>query len=59
MSNLLFWVLSCGLFLVAVACVVLALLVRDHESRYPFWAALAVWAVLVVALALVLRARFL
>ena len=59
MSDLLFWVLCGILFVVAVACIVLGLLVGRHQNSYLFWVAAGVWGVLCVALALVLKARFL
>ena len=58
MSDLLFWVLCGILFVVAVACIVFGLLAAGHATRYRFWAAAGAWAVLCVALALVLIARF-
>ena len=59
MSGLLFWVLTCVLFLAAVSCAVFGVLVRDHENPYLYWIALVAWVVLCVALALVLRAGLL
>jgi hypothetical protein len=58
-SNLLFWVVSCILFLVAVACAVFAALVRGDEHPYLFWAAWAAWAVLCAGVALVVRSGLL
>jgi Na+/melibiose symporter-like transporter len=58
-SGLLFWVLSCVLFLMAVASLVFSALVRDHENRYLFWVGVVTWAVLCLALALVVKAGFL
>jgi hypothetical protein len=58
-SDLAFWI-ACGiLFVVAVACVVFGMLVRDHENPYLFWVGVVPWGMLCVALALVLKARFL
>lgn len=59
MSDLLFWVLSIALFLAAVASGAFAVLVSGHENRYLYWIASVAWAVLCLALALVLKARFL
>ena len=59
MSDLLFWVLCGILFVVAVACIFFGVLVSQHENRYLFWVAAGAWGVLCVALALVLKARFL
>jgi len=58
-SDLLFWVLCGILFVVAVAIIVLGLLVGGPQNRYVFWVATGAWVVLCVALALVLKARFL
>jgi hypothetical protein len=58
-SDILFWVLCGILFVVAVACVVFGVLVRDHENRYLFWVGMVPWGVLCVILAWVLKARFL
>jgi hypothetical protein len=55
-NDLLLWALSSVLFLMAVACSVFASLVRDHEHRYLSWAAWSAWAVLCLALALVMSA---
>ncbi len=57
-SGLLFWLLCGTLFVLAVACVVSGVLVRDHENRYLFWVGMVPWAVLCVALAWVLKARY-
>jgi hypothetical protein len=57
-SGLLFWVLCGILFVVAVACIFFGVLVSQHENRYLFWVAAGAWAVLCVALAWVLKARF-
>jgi hypothetical protein len=57
--GLLFWGLSCAIFLAAVSCAVIGVLVRDERKRYLSWVAMVAWAVLCIALALVLRARFL
>ena len=59
MRDVLFWGLSGVLFLMAAASFVFSLLVKEHDKRYLSWAALALWALLCVALALVLRTRFL
>ncbi len=59
MSEVLFWALSCVLFLLAVACAVFAVLVRGSEHRYLFLSAWAAWAVLCMALALVMSAELL
>ena len=59
MSDVLFWVLCGILFVVAVACIVFGLLVGRGQNRYLFWVATGVWAVFCVALALVLKARYL
>ncbi len=59
MSDLLFWVLCGTLFVVAVACALFGMLVRDHENPYLFWVGMVPWGMLVVALAWVLKARFL
>ena len=59
MSDLLFWVLCGILFVVAVACIVFGLLVGRHQNRYVFWVAAGAWGVMCVALALVLKVRFL
>jgi hypothetical protein len=58
-SDLLLWVASCALFLVAVGCAVFAARVRADEHRYLFWAACAAWAVLCVVVALVVGTRLL
>jgi hypothetical protein len=58
-SGLLFWVLVCVVFVVAVACAVFSVLVRDHDNRYLSWVGVVSWVVLCLALALVLKARFL
>jgi len=57
--GLLLGVLSGVLFLAAVSCAVFAMLVRGHERRYLSWVALAAWAVLCMALAVVLAVGFL
>ncbi len=59
MSEVLFWALSCVLFLVAVACAVFAALVRGGERRYLFLSAWAAWVVLCLALGLVMSAGLL
>ena len=59
MSDLLFWFLCGTIFVFAVAIIVFGLLVGRHENRYLFWVATGAWGVLCVALALVLKARFL
>ena len=59
MSDLLFWVLCGILFVVAVAIIFFGLLVGRRENRYLFWVATGAWGVFCVALALVLKARFL
>ena len=56
MSDLLLWALSSVLFLVAVACAVFGAFVSGREHRYLFLSAWAAWAVLCLALGLVLRA---
>jgi hypothetical protein len=58
-SDILFWILCGILFVVAVACVVFGLLVRVRENPYLFWVGMVPWGMLCVALALVLKARFL
>jgi len=58
-SDLLFWGLCGILFVVAVACIVLGLLVGGQKSRYLFWVSAGVWGVVCLALALALKARFL
>ncbi len=59
MSDLAFWI-ACGIiFIVAVACALFGMLVRDHENPYLFWVGMVPWGMLCVALALVLKARFL
>lgn len=58
-SDILFWVLCGILFVVAVACVVFGMLVRARENTYLFWVGMVPWGTLCVALALVLKARFL
>jgi len=58
-SGLLSWVLSCVLFLGAVASLVFSVLVRDHENRYLSWVGVVTWAVLCLALAFVVKAGFL
>jgi hypothetical protein len=52
-NDLLLWALSCLLFLMAVACFVFTVLVNRDEHRYLFWAAVVAWAVLCLALSLV------
>ena len=59
MNDVLFWVLCGILFILAVVCIVFGLLVGDHRNRYLFWVSAGAWGVLCVALALVLKARFL
>ena len=59
MSDLLFWVLCSILFVVAVVCIVFGSLVGGQQSRYLFWVATGVWVVFIVALAMVLKARYL
>ena len=59
MSELLFWVLCGILFVVAVACIFFGGLVGKHENRYLFWVAAGAYSVLCVALAFVLKTRFL
>ena len=56
MSELLLWALSCILFLVAVACAVFGTLVGGGEYRYLFLSAWVAWAVLCLALGVVIRA---
>ncbi len=58
MSDLLFWVVACVLFLMAVACAVFGVFVRRGEHPYLYWAALGVWAVLCLALGWVVWAGF-
>lgn len=53
MSEVLFWALSCVLFLMAVACAVFGAFARGGENRYLYWAAWGAWAVLCLALGLV------
>ena len=55
-SELLLWALSCILFLVAVACAVFGTLVGGGEHRYLFLSAWVAWAVLCLALGVVIRA---
>ena len=59
MSDLLFWGLYIILFVFAVACIVFGLLVGRHQNSYVFWVSAGVWAVLCLALALALKARYL
>ncbi len=59
MTEVLFWIVVCFLFLLAVACAIFGGFVRRGEHRYLSWAALVGWAVLCVVLALVLITRFL
>ena len=40
MNGLLYWLLSCVLFLMAVACAVFGAFVRGDVPRYLSWAAL-------------------
>ena len=56
MSDLLLWALSGVLFLAAVACAVFGTFVRSREHRYLFLSAWGAWAVLCLALGLVMRA---
>jgi hypothetical protein len=58
MSGLLFWVVACVLFLMAVACAVIGRLVRRHERPYLHWAVLGLWAMLCLALGWILWAGF-
>jgi hypothetical protein len=58
-SGLLSWVLSCVLFLGAVASLVFSVLVIDNENRYLSWVGVVTWAVLCLALAFVVKAGFL
>jgi hypothetical protein len=58
-SGLLSWVLSCVLFLGAVASLVFSVLVIDHDNRYLSWVGVVTWAVLCLALAFVVKAGFL
>ena len=58
MSDLLFWGLYIILFVFAVACIVFGLLVGRHQNSYVFWVSAGVWAVLCLALALALKARY-
>ena len=58
-SGLLFWALSCVMFLTAVACAGVGALARGGEHRYLSWAAWVAWAVLCLALGLVLSAGLL
>ncbi len=58
-SELLFWALSCVLFLVAVACAGVGALVRGSEHRYLYLSAWVAWAVLCLALGLVMSAGLL
>jgi hypothetical protein len=51
--DLLLWALACVLFLMALACFVIMALVNRDEHRYLFWAAGVGWAVLCLALGLV------
>jgi hypothetical protein len=55
-SGLLSWVLSCVLFLGAVASLVFSVLVIDHDNRYLSWVGVLTWAVLCLALAFVVKA---
>jgi len=55
---LLSWVLSCILFLGAVASLMFSLLVINHEKRYLSWVGVVTWAVLCLALALVVKVGF-
>ena len=59
MSELLFWALSCLLFLMAVACAGVGALARGGEYRYLSWAAWVAWAVLCLALGMVMSAGLL
>ena len=59
MSDFLFWVLCGILFVVALAIIVFRLLAGGQKSRYLFWVAAGAWGVLCVALALLLKTRFL
>ena len=58
-SQLLFWALSCVLFLLAVGCAVFGALVRDGEHRYLFVSTWVAWVVLCLALASVMSAELL
>ncbi len=58
-SELLFWALSCVLFLMAVGCAVFGALVRGGEHRYLFVSAWLAWVVLCLALGLVMSAGLL
>ncbi len=58
MNEVLFWVVVCFLFLLAAACVAFGMFVTGGEPRYLSRAALVGWAVLCVALGLVLSTRF-
>ncbi len=51
--------LSCVLFLGAVASLVFSVLVINHENRYLSWVGVVIWAVLCLALAFVVKVRFL
>jgi hypothetical protein len=57
-KEVLFWVVVCFLFLLATACAIFGAFVRRGEHRYLSWAAWVGWAVLCVALGLVLSTRF-
>jgi hypothetical protein len=58
-NEVLFWVVVCFLFLLAAACAVFGAFDWGGEHRYVSWAALVAWALLCVALGLVLSTRFL
>jgi hypothetical protein len=58
-KDVLLWGLAGVLFVMAAASFVFSILVKEHEKRYLSWVAVALWALLCVALALVLRTRFL
>jgi hypothetical protein len=58
-KEVLFWVVVCFLFLLAVACAIFGAFAQRGERRYLSWVAWAGWAVLCVVLALVWSTRFL
>ena len=51
-------VLSCILFLGAVASLMFSVLIINHEKRYLSWVGVVTWAVLCLALALVVKVGF-
>ena len=57
-SGLLSWVLSCILFLGAVASLMFSVLIINHVKRYLSWVGVVTRAVLCLALALVVKVGF-